>query len=68
MRDVGKSADLLKSICRGSLKRELHETMILLIDTIYLHLTYESIDIALWENSKLNVLQIIEKTRHITVT
>lgn len=65
MQQIGNTASELKHICSGTLKIEVYEIMHILIDTIYLYLCEEKIDIELWETAKSLVLRknILIKTR-----
>jgi hypothetical protein len=62
---VGTVYDALEQISRGSIKKELQETLKLLIDTTYLYLTYETINAEIWNDSKEKVLIKIEKMRQL---
>lgn len=59
MRQIGNTASELKLVCRGTLKIQVYEIMRILIDTIYLYLSHENIDIELWNISKSLVLRKI---------
>lgn len=67
MREVGKNAEKLKNLSRGSLKQEVSVIMKLLIDTIYLHLTFETINVDIWEESKLKVFSELENLEQIII-
>jgi hypothetical protein len=67
MYKVGQTSEELKEISRGSIRLELHNTMRLLIDTIYLYLTQETIDAEVWGNANENVLNALEKMQQFAV-
>jgi len=60
MKAVGKSADDLKKVSNGTLARNIHKMMRLLIDNIYPHLTKIEMDKSAWKESKEKILQHLE--------
>ena len=60
MKAVGKSIDDLKKVSSGTLARNIHKMMRLLIENIYPHLTKIEMDKNAWLESKEKILQHLE--------
>ncbi|SRX76388.1 restriction endonuclease [Aequorivita antarctica] len=68
MKKVDKTASELKKASAGSLKTGVYKIMNFLIDTVYLHLSYNTIDRKEWDEAIENVknqIRIIENIKNL---